>query len=74
MMGVCAGFWLTIAREVLPADMSLEDTALFYARAGAAAYDAAIATYKVSSGQLVRHSAISPHPGGRQERMPGSES
>lgn len=41
------GYWLTIAREVLPADMSLEDTALFYARAGAAAYDAAIATYKL---------------------------
>lgn len=50
---MCAGFWLTIAREVLPADMSLEDTALFYARAGAAAYDSAIATYRVSSSQGV---------------------
>lgn len=33
--------------QVLPADMTLEDTALFYARAGAAGYDAAVATYKV---------------------------
>jgi hypothetical protein len=51
--------------------MSLEDTALFYARAGAAAYDAAIATYKVSvnaitgaaagpASQVCEHMAV-PH-------------
>lgn len=44
--------WLTLAAppslQVLPAEMSLEDTALFYARTGAAAYDAAIVTYKVT--------------------------
>lgn len=34
--------------QVLPADMSLADTALFYARASVAAADAAIVTYKVS--------------------------
>jgi hypothetical protein len=32
--------------QVLP-DLSLEDTALFFARAGAAAYDASIAGWKV---------------------------
>lgn len=31
-------------------DLSLEDTALFYARAGIAAYDASIAGWKVGHG------------------------
>jgi hypothetical protein len=33
--------------QVLPDNLSLEDTALFFARAGAAAYDASIAVWKV---------------------------
>jgi hypothetical protein len=37
-----------VCLQVLPADMSLEETAMFYARAGAAAADAAIVTYRVS--------------------------
>lgn len=37
-----------VCLQVLPADMSLEETALFYARAGAAAADAAVVTYRVS--------------------------
>eukprot|EP00775_Hariotina_reticulata_P009825 gene9825-9983_t len=45
-----SGHWLDIAREVLPADLSIADTALFYARAAAAAYDASIAAWKVKYG------------------------
>lgn len=41
------GMWLDIAREVLPKDLSLTDTALFFARTGVAAYDASIAGWKV---------------------------
>lgn len=40
--------------QVLPAEMSLEDTALFYARAAAGAHDASIAAYKVRFPQAVR--------------------
>ena len=35
------------ALQVLPSSYSLEDTALFFARAGGAAYDASIAGWKV---------------------------
>jgi hypothetical protein len=40
-------FVFVLLPQVLPADMSLEDTSLFYARAGVAAYDASVAAYKV---------------------------
>jgi hypothetical protein len=38
--------------QVLPKDYSLEDTALFFARAGAASYDASIAGWKVKYSTL----------------------
>jgi hypothetical protein len=41
------GVWLSIAREVLPADLGVKDTALFLGRAFGAAYDAGIATYQL---------------------------
>ncbi|WIA08243.1 hypothetical protein OEZ85_007688 [Tetradesmus obliquus] len=47
-----AGAWLDIAREVLPQDYSVADSALFFARAGAASYDASIAGWKVKYSTL----------------------
>lgn len=41
-----------LVMQVLPQDFSLEDTALFFARAGAAAYDASIAAWKVKYSTL----------------------
>lgn len=41
------GVWLSIAWSVLPADLSVKDTALFLGRAFGAAYDAGIATYQL---------------------------
>ncbi|KAF8062070.1 hypothetical protein HT031_004330 [Scenedesmus sp. PABB004] len=46
------GHWIDIAREVLPSDFSLKDTALYFARAAAATYDASIAGWKVKYSTL----------------------
>jgi len=56
---VCPALNCIIVYQVLP-ELSLEDTALFFARAGAAAYDASIAGWKVGvSGTQNAHAASS---------------
>ncbi|WIA40182.1 hypothetical protein OEZ86_013574 [Tetradesmus obliquus] len=42
-----SGIWLDIGREVLPDDFSIEDTALFYARAAAVNWDAQLVGWRI---------------------------